>query len=328
MRPMRDALRLRRAGDGPARVVLTLLALGTTVVAWGTLVLHAYGWTPQWLLIAAALAHFAMWAAPVALVLAVLVRRWLLTALAVLATVLVLTVQLPPTIADTAPRGRTVRVLQANLRVGHADPAGLVRLVREQRADLLATEELTTAEARRLVAAGLSRSLPYHYLRPLPDGGSGSGIWSRWPLSGTQDVPGFWLGTVRARVAAPGGPLTFLAVHLTPPWPFPERRWLAEVPRLRTLLRAQPVDGPVLAAGDYNATVDHAQFRGLLADGYGDAAQQAGEGYLPSYPADRWYGPVIGIDHVLLRDATGTAARTLDLPNSDHRALLADVALH
>jgi endonuclease/exonuclease/phosphatase (EEP) superfamily protein YafD len=80
----------------------------------------------------------------------------------------------------------------------------------------------------------------------------------------------------------------------------------------------------VIAAGDFNATTDHAQFRRLLAHGYADAAQQSGAGYLPTYPNDRWYGPLIGIDHVLLRGGVGAAdVRTLGVRGSDHRALLA-----
>lgn len=317
--------RLRRDGDGRARVALTVVTALLVAGVWFALLLRAGTWSAQYLLVAVSLVHYALWVAPVAAGLALLNRRFVTAALAVVATVLVLVVQVPATVASDVPAGRTITVLQANLKVGAADPRALVRLVRDNRVDLLATEELTTRAVSGLIAAGLPALLPYRYLRPLQGGGSGSGIWSRWPLSGQQDVPGFWLSTVRARVAAPGGVLSFLAVHLTPPWPFAPKRWLAELPRLRALLREQPRDGAVIAAGDYNATTDHAQFRDLLTGGYRDAADDAGAGYLPSYPNDRWFGPVIGIDHVLLRDAGGRSARTLDLPGSDHRALLVRV---
>ncbi len=315
--------RLRRDGDGRLRVALTVVTLLLVVVVWGALLLRAGEWTAQWLLVGVALVHYVLWLAPVAVLLAVLNRRLVTAGVAALATVLVLVVQVPPTVSRDAAASRDgITVLQANLKIGAADPVALVRRVRDEDVDLLATEELTTAAASGLVAAGLPKLLPYRYLRPLRDGGSGSGIWSRWPLSGTQDVPGFYLSTVRARVASPRGPLTFMAVHLTPPWPFPAWRWVDEMGRLRALLREQPRDAPVIAAGDYNATVDHAQFRALLAGGYTDAADDAGAGYLRSYPADRWYGPVIAIDHVLLCGVTGVSADTLDLPGSDHRALL------
>jgi endonuclease/exonuclease/phosphatase (EEP) superfamily protein YafD len=79
----------------------------------------------------------------------------------------------------------------------------------------------------------------------------------------------------------------------------------------------------VVVAGDFNATVDHAQFRDLLDHGYSDAAEQSGAGYLPTYPNDRWYGPLIGIDHVLVRGMRAGSVDTYGLPGSDHRALLA-----
>lgn len=318
--------RLRRPGDGRVQVLGSLIALLLLAAALLALLLYAVTWHVQVLLIAAALSHQLMWAAPVALVLALVVRRWTMAGIAALACVAVLLVQVPATVARTAPSGRTVTVLQANLKVGSADPAALVRIVRDNRVDLLATEELTDAAAKRLLAAGLGRVLPYRYLRSLPSGGSGTGVWSRWPLSQQQDLDGFYLGTVRATVDTPDGPVSLVGVHLTPPWPFPEQRWLDEQPRLRALLRNQPA-GPVIAPGDYNSTTGHAQFRQLLTDGYRDAIDDAGAGYLPSYPDDRWYGPVIGIDHVLVRDATGTAARTVELPGSDHRTLLVKVVI-
>jgi endonuclease/exonuclease/phosphatase (EEP) superfamily protein YafD len=125
-------------------------------------------------------------------------------------------------------------------------------------------------------------------------------------------------------VATPSGNLTFVAVHLLPPYPYPAREWLAETARLRDFLADIP--GSALVAGDFNATVDHVQFRRLLTDGYADATRQAGAGYPATYPTDRRFGPLIGIDHVLTRGATATAARTVTLPGSDHRGLLVRVA--
>jgi endonuclease/exonuclease/phosphatase (EEP) superfamily protein YafD len=80
-----------------------------------------------------------------------------------------------------------------------------------------------------------------------------------------------------------------------------------------------------VAAGDLNATPDIVQFRDLLVDGYADAAQQAGAGMTLTYPADRWYPPLIAIDHVLTRDAVATTADTIHISDTDHRALLVTV---
>jgi endonuclease/exonuclease/phosphatase family metal-dependent hydrolase len=120
----------------------------------------------------------------------------------------------------------------------------------------------------------------------------------------------------------------FVALHLSPPYDQPFGIWRREIAALRGTLAGLPDRAPVIAAGDFNATVDHAQFRDLLSGGYHDAAEDAGAGYLPTYPDDRWWGPLIGIDHVLTRGrASAFAADTFSVPNSDHRALLVHLVL-
>jgi endonuclease/exonuclease/phosphatase (EEP) superfamily protein YafD len=111
-------------------------------------------------------------------------------------------------------------------------------------------------------------------------------------------------------------------VHLSAPYAQPVVLWRNEIADLHNVLAGLSSRAAVLVAGDFNATVDHAQFRDLLSDGYRDAAEQAGAGYLPTYPTDRWWGPIIGIDHVLTRGAVADSAATYSLPRSDHRALL------
>ena len=161
-----------------------------------------------------------MWAAPAGLLIALVARRW---AVAVSS-------------ARPSPRRRPCRqeppnspsgafflrtssttIGQANLGVGHADPDALVRLVRDHRVRLLATEELTDAEEQRLTASGLSTLLPYHFTAPLPDGGGGLGIWSRYPLTLEHNLPGYELGVLTRGSSARGAPFTAVAVHLPRP---------------------------------------------------------------------------------------------------------------
>jgi endonuclease/exonuclease/phosphatase (EEP) superfamily protein YafD len=308
-------------------VTATLLGAVLLVISLAGVLLHAVAWRWQPLVVAASMAHYVMLAVAPGVLLAMLARRWIMVAASVLLIAAVAAVQLPPLIASTPPRDfATLTVLQANLHVGSADAGALVQLLAAHRVDLLATEELTTAEQQRLVAAGLQRRLPYRYTAPLPDGGGGLGIWSRYPLSGGRNLAGYELGVLDADVAMPRGlRLRFVAVHLLPPYPYAPGEWLAESARLRDHLAG--LGSSVLVAGDFNATVDHAQFRRLVRDGYVDAADQAGAGYLPTYPTDRWTGPLIAIDHVLTRGGVATSMSTVSLPGSDHRGLLVRVAL-
>jgi endonuclease/exonuclease/phosphatase (EEP) superfamily protein YafD len=317
--------RLRRADEPWWRVLLTVAALAAVAATLVALGLHEFEWSWQWTLVLAALSHYLMWAAPIGLGCALVVRRWILLSVAGVVLVLVLLVQVPPNIADGfAVSGAPTNVLQANLHVGAADPGTVVRLVRDHHVQLLATEELTDAEQGRLVAAGLPRLLPYRFSATLPNGGGGLAIWSRYPLRMEHNLPGYELGVLTAQVERPGAPFTAVAVHLLPPYPYPSGEWRTEIAHLHTMLDGLAA-AQVIVAGDFNATVDHAQFRALLDHGYADAAEQSGSGYLPTYPNDRWYGPVIGIDHVLSRGLHAGSVRTFDLPGSDHRALLAQL---
>lgn len=83
----------------------------------------------------------------------------------------------------------------------------------------------------------------------------------------------------------------------------------------------------MIVAGDFNATVDMRPFRDLLGAGYRDAAEQSGAGLTRSFPADSALPPLIGIDHILTRNSTATAARTVRIDGSDHLGLIATVHL-
>jgi endonuclease/exonuclease/phosphatase family metal-dependent hydrolase len=60
---------------------------------------------------------------------------------------------------------------------------------------------------------------------------------------------------------------------------------------------------------------------------YRDGATQQGAGYLATYPADVWFPPIIGIDHVLLSRAQSAHIATVRVAGSDHRGLLATIRL-
>jgi endonuclease/exonuclease/phosphatase (EEP) superfamily protein YafD len=263
--------------------------------------------------------------AVVALVLFLLNRHWIGVALSVAATVLLIAVELPLYLPsfDDAGKGVALTVLQANLRLGTADAAKLIARIRAEHVDVLSVEELSPGEVSRLDAAGIRAVLPYRFVNP-HEGGDGIGLFSRFPLTDeSYDNQHFGLGIESAQAAGPTGPITLYAVHLTPPWPYPSHDWVSEIARLRTMLRQAPASEPLLVGGDFNASYDNAQFRALLGRGIDDAGRASGAGIVATYPADRFFPPLLGIDHVLTRGLATTDADTVALPGSDHRALLA-----
>lgn len=250
---------------------------------------------------------------------------WLGLAAACLVVVWFAAIQVPNYVAESAPsRGVDVVIMTSNLEIGGADASSVVAAVRSHHVDALMLEELTPAALARLHRAGLDNLLPHSLTSPM-SGGSGTGLWSRTPLTAPVKNYAFGFSFVTARTRFHGRPVTLAAMHVFGPSPsaqFP--RWHADMQRYPAFLGALPGRTAVIG-GDFNATTDDAQFRHILAQGYADAGQQSGAGYTPTWPADRWFPPLLTIDHVLTRDAVARSVDSIEIPGSDHRALVAHV---
>jgi endonuclease/exonuclease/phosphatase (EEP) superfamily protein YafD len=260
-----------------------------------------------------------------ALVLVALTRHKIAIAIMLAACVSLLWCVLPRAVADSpAAEGRPLRVLTANLNGGHADPAVIVDLVRRLDVEVLSLQELTWREQDRLDLAGLATLLPYRVLQP-GNGPEGSGVYARHPLTertGLFQPVGHHMPV--AEVALPGGSaVEVVVVHPVAPVPSTVPEWEMGV----ATLPGAPASGPPrILAGDFNATMDHAVFRRLLATGYSDAASATGDGLIPTWPMDGRLPPFVTIDHVLTDGRSwATAVQIYDIPGSDHRALFADL---
>ncbi|WP_459550194.1 endonuclease/exonuclease/phosphatase family protein [Nocardia sp. X0981] len=309
------------------RAGIHALAWAATLAGAAGVGLHFSRSSAQPLVLAASLAPYLMGAAPVAMVVWAAVRQWRGAAVTVLVAAAAACTQAPLYLAHPSTGdGPELTVMQANLLFDGADPRSLVQQVREREVGVLTVNELTPAAVTDLGRAGLDRLLPYRYLSPGRTA-AGTGIWSAYPLSETVEYDGFVLNQLSATVDIPGaGPVTVYALHPVPPV-FGTRVWADELTRLRGILDRSPADRPVIAGGDFNATHDHSQFRALVSDRFGDAAAQAGAGHLVTYPTDKWWPPVVGIDHIVLAQARAVAVETVGLPGADHRALVARVRL-
>ena len=255
-------------------------------------------------------------------------RRWVAAAAtaAVLVTNLawlvpLWTVDRPPA-AGAAP----LTVMTANLRLGEADAAAIVETVRSRRVDVLALEELTDDAVDRLRAAGLERELGHHVLEPLP-GSSGAGLWSRLPLTATTA----WDATAAmpSAMVSVGG--RAVAVHVLHPYPTlltGSRHFRADYAALTSRVAALDPATPTILLGDLNATVDHSELRALMGERFRDAPELAGSGLLRTFTPSRRLPPLLHLDHVLVDGHFGvTATAVVDLPGSDHRALVARLGL-
>ncbi|MDM4722901.1 endonuclease/exonuclease/phosphatase family protein [Micromonospora sp. WMMA1363] len=268
------------------------------------------------------------------LVLALALRRRWPAVVAAVTTVALVTVVAPRAVGSTPPAadGPAVRLLTANLLAGTADPRALVDLVRRQSVDVLAVQEFTPEIGAELDRLGLDQLLPHRELHPT-EGTLGSGLYARFPISagGVRHNRGGWgFDQAYGTLAVPGAPpVRVESAHPAAPYA------LDQVDAWHTDLAAQPPaapDGPLgILAGDFNATLDHAPLRALLATGYVDAADAAGAGAGLTGTWGPYDGdpiPPVTIDHVLVdRRIAVRAVSVYPVRGSDHRAVLAHLRL-
>ncbi|GAA2611848.1 endonuclease/exonuclease/phosphatase family protein [Paractinoplanes durhamensis] len=312
------------------RKVVSVLLWLLVVPALVWLVLRVGGWERGLLVqLMAFTPYVALWSL-VPTVLAVGFRRWPTAAVA-FAIVLAFAVLVMPRArtSDQGPsQGVELHVMTSNMRIGGADPATIVRLVRENKVDVLALQEFSPSGRRGLEKNGLLELLPYSSLGDEP-GASGSGIYSRFPLTGAGDRRyggGFRqaYGTIQPLGA---GPVLFESVHPRAPVTLPENRlWQADLAE-----EPQPeADGPPrVLLGDFNATLDHRSMRKLVDAGYRDAGDATGTGLVTTWPYMEHRGvPKVTIDHVLVDRRIGVRQMSAHrIPNTDHRALIAVITV-
>jgi endonuclease/exonuclease/phosphatase (EEP) superfamily protein YafD len=222
--------------------------------------------------------------------------------------------------------GPVLRVVTANLLAGRAVAEAVAELACRTHADVLFVQELTGDAAAGLQRAGLGELLPHQVTQPGPH--ARGSIYARYPLRGAPPAARPSAARCTARLDLPSGQFVQLAcIHAAPPKPWSP----GAAARWRSQLAALPAPGgsPRILAGDFNATLDHAQFRRLLRSGYLDAASQAGHGLSPTWgPRPGRRPALLAIDHVLIDRRCAVLATSAHwLTGSDHRALYAELRL-
>jgi endonuclease/exonuclease/phosphatase (EEP) superfamily protein YafD len=238
----------------------------------------------------------------------------------------------PRVIASRQPPGSgpVLRVLTVNMHYGKAAGPGIVGLARRLQVDVLFLQELGEDGTTRLKDAGLGELLPHM----MDDGRTyryrGSAIYARYPLREGLTLRPSFASQPTARLDLPDGQaVQLVCVHPHPPFP----PWVTEaVPRWRAELQSLPDPGdvPVVLAGDYNASADHAEFRRLLRRGYVDAAAQIGRGLAPTWGPEPTAGrpAMLAFDHVVVDPRCAVLATSAHpLPGSDHRGLYVQLRL-
>lgn len=228
-------------------------------------------------------------------------------------------------VADQRPVATRPFVLMSlNLRFGSADIEQVVAAAAS--ADVVVLLEATSGAAQRLEQAGWRDRFPYVVGDPTT-AGNGSPIYSRFPLRAAASLPRSSFPQWAATVTVPDvGPVRVLAAHPCNPF-CGNNRWAAEHDALRRVATSVPPDLPLVVAGDLNAVPDHGPLRALHRAGLTSAADLAGAGWLPTFPANSLVPPLLPIDHVLVDDQlTAISVTSFRVTGTDHLGLRAELA--
>jgi len=234
--------------------------------------------------------------------------------------------------AEAAGTPVSLVAMSINAELGGADAAGITALVRDRHVDVLAVEEYTPGLARRLTEAGLDGLLPQRVAHPR-DRAGGTAIYSSYGLKDSGVLPNTQFTMSVARLDLPGGSgagLRVVAVHTRAPVGDGLDQWRSD---LAAVARADDGSGPLLLAGDFNATYDHREFRALLASTGGgrtlvDVAASLGSRLVPTWPMRGYRLPGIALDHLVTsQDIRGSGYSVHRLEGTDHAAVVATLSV-
>jgi endonuclease/exonuclease/phosphatase (EEP) superfamily protein YafD len=321
-----------RPGRRVARTILLAIVTAPALI-WA--VVRLFGWERGYLVAAIAFTPYVAAWSVIPLVIALWARKWLIGTAAAVAFVILAVCVVPRAVpdADRGPStGLPMTVMTINMYVGGADPASVVRLVRDNNVAVLAVQEFSPHAKDGLTAAGLDQMLPFHALAD-EVGTTGSGLYSRFPMTGQGSRRGNG-GTLQpgnlqafATIHPPGATaLNVQSAHPLAPYA------LAALGDWRTDLehepRADTHGTPQILLGDFNSTLDHKLVRDLIGTGYRDAADATGKGLSPTWGPFGGKIPLVTLDHVLVDKRIGVhEVHVHAVTGSDHRALIASLTV-
>jgi endonuclease/exonuclease/phosphatase family metal-dependent hydrolase len=212
-----------------------------------------------------------------------------------------------------------------NVQYHGADPGRVAETIGASDADVIVLQEVWSGFLEELAAQPSMSPLRYRANEP-DEGTTGLAVWSRWPLERAMLDRSIGNPRLTVDVASTHGTFTLIDVHTTAPVDSGRAgRWATEL----VALGNTDTERPTVLAGDFNATADHAQFRGLLAQGWTDVHSVKGCGFGATWPR-RTIPPVslLRLDHILVTDDFQVLAVEIGGDGgSDHASVIATVRL-
>ncbi|MGD9681868.1 MAG: endonuclease/exonuclease/phosphatase family protein [Candidatus Obscuribacterales bacterium] len=220
----------------------------------------------------------------------------------------------------THPGPADLKLLQYNINSHNRSLPGLVAFIKEVDADIVCLEEVRP-ETDEYLRANIPESYTTRLSEPRKDN-FGIAVYSKLPFDKLEAVSLCKAGipSITGSFEIAGQKSHLICTHTLPPINTAVFNFRNEqLTRLAELVNTY--EGPVVLAGDLNATPYSFYFQHLLSD-TGLQDTQRGRGLRPTWPAEL---PVfdIPIDHILVKGGLVTVSRdVLNGSGSDHRAVL------
>jgi endonuclease/exonuclease/phosphatase (EEP) superfamily protein YafD len=231
----------------------------------------------------------------------------------------------PLFVPDRRPvTGTSFTLMTLNLHNGRADSDQVTE--QAMRADVVILVEATPAALNALKPLGWGERFSYAIGDVRNDIVSNTAVFSRFPLAPATMIGRTAFQQWETAVEVPElGSVRLFAVHPCNPY-CGGNRWDREHRQVFEAI-ANDLTGPIVVAGDFNAVDEHGPMQRLRALGLASVTDVAGAGWLPTFPADRRYPPLVPIDHVLIDEQlTATSVSNFKVDGSDHLGILTTLA--
>ena len=222
------------------------------------------------------------------------------------------------------PADGAVTVMSINLRCDGESLSALAEQVERHRPDVLVLQGADAHTRDRLAEeAWLGENAPTLAWPGTAAPGCGTVVAALHPL---EDLTAGPAAQPVARVDLGDGALVVVPVDAPTPLEGVEV-WRDAI--AGALTAAAPfLAGGALLIGDFNATREHLPLRDLLESGLADSAEQAGTGWLPTFPPARGLPPLLAIDHALVSEPVrALAVETFQAGRNVHLGLVVRVSL-
>jgi endonuclease/exonuclease/phosphatase (EEP) superfamily protein YafD len=233
-----------------------------------------------------------------------------------------------PEVFDTkpVPHGMELRLATANVFVGNPRRGKVADALSDTHADVVFVEELTPRLFDQMRRDGLFHLYPFQFARP-EHNPQGIGVFSKYPLRDATDVPLGPAHGLHVTAIVHGHAIPLWAVHTHAPTRGAGRGlWNAEYQAFRANVARGTA--PVIVAGDFNATMQFPTLQAFARRAHLTEANQArGQGLASTWPANRFFPPLLRLDHVFVRGIGVAGVHEFTVPGSDHRGIVTDLVL-